>query len=296
MDYLRQIERGLDYIEEHLGDEISPGDVARHAGISQWHFQRIFKSLTNETLKMYIRSRRFAAALEMLEQADIPLIQIALASGFDTQESFTRAFKKAFDVTPGAYRKIRNITPFARKGRFDAGYLLHLRENVSIEPELFVQRPLHLVGMTTRCFGTDSDRSNFAQAQPGLWDAFLPRIGELDRVQPRVAYGVVRVPRRGDKLEYMAAFEAPPSAPVPPGMVAFDLPLARYAKFAHRGPLARLDHTLNYVYGSWLLTSSMRHTGGCDLELYDERFIPNSESSVIHYGIPVEAAETAPQN
>ena len=110
MNYLRQIERGLDYIEEHLSEDLSPGDVARHAGISQWHFQRIFKSLTNETLKMYIRSRRFAAALELLEQAEIPVLQIALASGFDTQESFTRAFKKAFDVTPGAYRKSLSVS------------------------------------------------------------------------------------------------------------------------------------------------------------------------------------------
>jgi AraC family transcriptional regulator len=291
MDYLRQIQRGLDYIEAHLAEDIAPGDVARHAGISQWHFQRIFKSLTNETLKMYIRSRRFAAALEMLEQADLPLIQIALASGFDTQESFTRAFKKAFDVTPGAYRKSRSVTRFARKARFDADYVRHLHQNVSIEPELYEQRPLRLVGMATRCFGTDSDKSNFANAQPALWNAFLPRIGELDRVAPKMAYGVVRVPEEGDELEYLAAFEVPPSAPIPSGMVVREVPGARYAKFVHRGPLSRLDQTLNYVYSSWLLASSMRHTGGSDLEIYDERFIPNSESSLIHYAIPVAADE-----
>jgi len=291
MDYLRHIERGLDFIEEHLGEDISPGDVARHAGISQWHFQRIFKSLTNETLKMYIRSRRFAVALEMLERADASLIQIALASGFDTQESFTRAFKSAFGVTPGAYRKSRSVARFARKARFDADYLRHLHQNVSIEPELYQQGPLRLVGMTTRCFGTDSDKSNFAHAQPTLWNTFLPRLGELDRIAPKVAYGVVRVPPQGDELEYFAACEVSDSAAVPPGMVIRELPGARYAKFAHRGPLSRLDQTLNYIYSSWLLTSSMRHTGGCDLELYDERFIPNSERSLIHYAIPVSEGE-----
>jgi AraC family transcriptional regulator len=291
VDYLRQIQRGLDYIEAHLAEDIAPGDVARHAGISQWHFQRIFKSLTNETLKMYIRSRRFAAALEMLEQTEVSVIQIAIASGFDTQESFTRAFKKAFGVTPGAYRKSRSVMRFARKARFDADYLRHLHQNVSLQPELYDQRALRLVGMVTRCFGTDSDKSNFAQAQPALWNAFLPRVGELDRIAPKMAYGVVRVPQQGDELEYLAAFEVSESAPVPSGMVAREVPGARYAKFAHRGPLARLDQTLNYVYSSWLLTSSMRHTGGCDLEIYDERFIPSSESSLIHYAIPVAADE-----
>jgi AraC family transcriptional regulator len=287
MDYLRQIQRGLDYIEAHLDEDISPGDVARHAGISQWHFQRIFKALTTETLKMYIRSRRFSTALEMLERADVPVLQIALAAGFDTQESFTRAFKKAFGVTPGAYRRSRSVSRFARKARFDGDYLRHLRHNVSLQPELYEQRPLRLVGMVTRCFGTDSDKSNFAQAQPALWDAFMPRIGELQRATTSMAYGVVRVPQHGDELEYLAACEVPASAPVPPGMVVREVPAGRYARFAHQGPVARLDQTLNYVYSSWLLTSSMRRGGGCDLELYDQRFIPNSESSLMHYAIPV---------
>jgi AraC family transcriptional regulator len=290
MLYLKQIERGLAFIEQHLGEEITPADVARHAGISQWHFQRIFKSLTNETLKTYVRSRRFAAALEMLEQSDTPLIQIALASGFGTQESFTRAFKKAFGVTPGAYRKDPTIGRFARKARFDAAYVEHLHRNVSIEPAFYTQPPLRLIGMATRCFGTDSDKSNFAKAQPALWNKFLPRLGELDRVETHTAYGIVRLPPHGDELEYIAACEVTPNAPVPQGMVLFELPGGQYAKFAHRGLLDRLDQTLNYIYSSWLLTSSMRHTGGCDLELYDERFIPNSESSLIHYAIPVAEA------
>ena len=291
MNYLRQIQRGLDYIEAHLAEDIAPADVARHAGISQWHFQRIFKSLTNETLKVYIRSRRFAAALEMLEAPGAPLIQIALASGFDTQESFTRAFKKAFGITPGAYRTSRSVSRFARKARFDAEYLRHLHQNVSLEPELVEQPAMRLIGMVTRCFGTDSEKSNFAPAQPALWSTFLPRAREVDKLPSNVAYGVVRVPQQGDELEYLAAFPVSDSAEVPPGMVAREVPAARYARFAHQGLVERLDQTLNYVYSSWLLTSSMRHTGGCDLEIYDERYIPSSERSIMHYAIPVAAGE-----
>lgn len=293
MNYLRQIERGLDYIEAHLTEDISPDAVAHHAGISQWHFQRIFKSLTNETLKTYIRSRRFSAALAMLEDADVPLIQIALASGFDTQETFTRAFKKAFGVTPGAYRKSRSIMRFARKARFDAEYLLHLHHNVSIQPEFYEQPGLRLIGMATPFFGADSDKSNFARAQPQLWNTFLPRMGEVQCVAPGVAYGVVRPPERGDELEYLAACEVPESAPVPAGMVCVQLPPGRYARFAHRGPVTRLDQTLNYIYSSWLLTSGMRRTAGCDIEIYAEHFIPDSEESLIHYAIPVAELDSS---
>ena len=295
MKYLRQIQRGLDYIEAHLEDDLSPAEVARAAGISQWHFQRIFKSLTNETLKTYIRSRRFAAALNLLEDPEARLLDVALASGFDTQESFTRAFKKAFGVTPGAYRTSRGIVRFNRKARFDAAYLRHLHENVSVAPE-FVELPsLHLVGMSTRCFGADSDKSNFARAQPALWNRFLPRLGELEIVGPRMAYGVVTIPKRGDELTYVAAVQATPG-PVPEGMVSVEVPAARYARFAHRGRVERLDQTLNFIYSSWLLTSGMQHTGGCDLEIYGAGYVPNSEESLIHYAVPVTEDRESPSS
>ncbi len=228
MTYLPQIQRGLDYIEAHLDDDLSPAEVARAAGISQWHFQRIFKALTNETLKTYIHSRRFATALNLLEDAEARLLDVALAAGFDSQESFSRAFKKASGVTPGAYRQSRGIMRFNRKARFDAEYLRHLHEKLSVEPD-FVDLPaLHLVGMSTRCFGTDSDKSNFARAQPALWNRFLPRLGELAIVGPRMAYGVVVIPKRGDELTYIAAVQVSPGA-VPEGMVAVEVPAARYA-------------------------------------------------------------------
>ena len=90
MNYLRQVQKGIDLIEKNLHADVCIADVARHACISQWHFQRIFKALTNETLKAYIRSRRIAVALDKLTDTNTRILDIALASGFETQESFTR--------------------------------------------------------------------------------------------------------------------------------------------------------------------------------------------------------------
>ena len=132
MDYLRQVQKGIDYIEANLDVDIATSDVAQHAGISHWHFQRIFKGLTNETLKTYIRSRRMSGALDALASSQARIIDIALASGFETQESFTRAFKCAFGVTPSAYRKHGTRFQFLRKVRFDAEYLQHIHQSVSL--------------------------------------------------------------------------------------------------------------------------------------------------------------------
>lgn len=289
MNYLSQVQRGIDYIEANLGADIQPAEVARHAGISHWHFQRIWKALTSETLKGYIRARRFASSLELLAATDDRIVEISLAAGFESQASFTRAFKKAFGVTPADYRRRHRSFPFLRKVRIDADYLRHLHAGVSLEPELYEQAPTQLIGVRTSFFGVDSEKNNLARKIPPLWAAFLPRLGEVAGRRGELAYGAVRqTPAHTDELEYFAAVPVEDGAPVPRGMVRLEVPRTRYARFAHRGRVANLDHTVNYIYASWLLRSGMRHTYGCDLEIYGAEYRPDSDASLVHYAIPVE--------
>ena len=65
------------------------------------------------------------------------------------------------------------------------------------------------------------------------------------------------------------------------------VPESRYATFTHRGPAPRIDHTVNYIYSTWLAGSGHRHTYGADLEIYDHRFHPSRPDSVIGYAIPI---------
>lgn len=288
MTYLDQIQRGIDYIEESLGVDLQTADVARQAGISHWHFQRIFKALTNETLKHYIRSRRFAISLEALLSTERRIIEIALAAGFQSQESFTRAFKQAFGVTPAEYRKQGHRHQFLRRPRLDAEYMDHLGTNVSLEPELYDQPELLLVGMSTYIFGVESDKNNIAQQLPALWDVFLSRMGEVQEAVPGCCYGIV-CPRseNADELEYVAAIAVRREVSPPSGMLLRRLAPSRYAKFTHRGLVQRLDQTVNYIYGNWLANSGLRHSYAADIEFYGAGYHPTADSSVIHYAIPV---------
>jgi AraC family transcriptional regulator len=291
VNFLENVQRGIDYIEANLDIDIDLGDVARHAGISHWHFQRIFKALTNETLKTYIRSRRFAGSLEALATTDRRILEIAFAAGFETQESFTRAFKKAFGVTPADYRKRQRQFPFLRKVKFDADYLTHIHKNISLEPEVYEQSAAYFVGLSTRFFSVDSEKNNIANKLPALWNAFLPRLREIENRLRGVCFGVIRqTPERNDELDYSAVVEVNRVAPLPIGMVHIELPATKYAKFAHRGNIANLDKTVNYIYSSWLLRAQARHTYGCDLEFYGADYAPNSDDSLVHYAIPIEDA------
>lgn len=288
MHYLKRVQQGIDFVEAHLDTEIALSDVAKAAGLSQWHFQRVFRALTNETLKTYIRSRRFAKALDQLLATKLPILDIALAAGYDTQESFTRAFKSCFGLTPGQYRGFGSRSLFVKKLELTADYLHHIHRNVSLEPEVFGQRALQLVAVRTLFYGIDSEKNNLAKKLPPLWASFLPRLGEVPHAVPGVCYGVVSPVRESsDQLQYFAAIEVSQKAALPHGMQALEVPGARYAKFAHQGPAQGLDNTVNYIYSSWLLSSGASHSGGVDLEIYDARYHATSDTSLMHYAIPI---------
>lgn len=288
MNYLSQVQNGIDFIEANLDFDLSLQEIAQETHISQWHFQRIFKALTNETLKTYIRSRRLANALEKLLTSEQRIIDIALTAGFESQESFTRAFKKAFDMTPNQARKIGNKNLFLKKIEFTSEYLEHINQNISMKPEIVTQKEMILVGMKTCFYSSDSEKNNIANKLPALWDAFLPRLDEVKNTIQGAGYGVIQQTKeKTDLLEYYAAVQVAELDTLPEGMVSVVIPETQYASFVHKGHVQTLDNTVNYIYSSWLMQSQYRHSYGADLEIYGDGYIPDSDDSEIFYAIPL---------
>ena len=286
--YLERIQRGVDFIEQRLDSDFSLAEVARAGGLSQWHFQRLFKSLTGETLKSYVRARRLALSLDRLLKTEQRILDIALLAGFESQEAYARAFRAAFGLSPTEYRRIGKRSLFIRKLELDSLTLEHLASYVSLEPE-FADRPaLRLVGLRTELFGPDSEKNNIGECLPALWEAFLARLPQLEHTVPGVCYGAVRqLHEDSDLLVYDAAIEVTSQQAVPEGMVCLEVPRATYVRFEHRGLPQGIDRTVSYAYATWLARSSYRHTGGPDLEIYGAGYQAASEASVIHYAIPV---------
>ena len=285
--YLSRIQKGIDFIERHLHEEIQPHEVARAAEMSQWHFQRIFKALTNETLKYYIRSRRLSLAMNKLLGGEQRIIDIALESGFESQEAFTRAFKKMFDITPNEFRKLGEKNRFLHKAKFDTLYMQHIHEHILLQPKIVTQPSRTFVGVQTDFYGVDSEKNNFADKLPALWDNFLPRMNQIQARSDNHSCGIIQTHTDTDLLTYYAACEVASSATMPEGMESLTVPAATYAVFTHKGLITRFNNTVNYIYSSWLLQSGYRHTYGPDIEIYGEAFIPDSENSVVYYAIPV---------
>lgn len=104
MDWLERFTASIDYIENNLDGEIEFTIAAQKAYCSEFHFSRIFSSLTGVTLSEYIRRRRLTKAAFDL-QADIgKVIDIALKYGYESPDAFTRAFKKLHGIPPSAVK------------------------------------------------------------------------------------------------------------------------------------------------------------------------------------------------
>ena len=288
MNYLQQVQKGIEYIEANLDFDVSAADVAKQAGMSQWHFQRVFKGLTNETLKFYIRSRRFADALKKLQSTDMRILDIAMHAGFASQESFSRAFKLAFDLTPKQYRQSAAKHLVMKKMDFNREYLEHIHQNISLEPIIYQQPKMYLVGCRTHFYSVDSEKNNIASKLPALWAEFLARLAEVGNKVGGNCFGIVQqTAENSDLLEYVAAIEVSTLKDIPNGMFSLIIEESTYAKFAHTGAVSHLDNTVNYIYSSWLLNACTKHSYGPDIEIYGEEYQPNSNDSVIYYSIPL---------
>ncbi|MPM19305.1 HTH-type transcriptional activator RhaS [bioreactor metagenome] len=99
-----QIQATVDYIEEHISEEISIEELAREACLSQLYYQRLFYRLVKKPVGEYLKLRRLARASDALLNKSKRILDIALDTGFSSHETLTRAFKNAFGITPEEYR------------------------------------------------------------------------------------------------------------------------------------------------------------------------------------------------
>lgn len=99
------IETLIEWIDNNLHQPLRIDDIARHAGYSKWHLQRLFLQYTGESLARYIRLRKLRLAARDLRTTNAKVFDIGLKYGFDSQQTFTRIFTRTYHLPPGAYRK-----------------------------------------------------------------------------------------------------------------------------------------------------------------------------------------------
>ena len=105
-DQKEVVKKVIDYIEKNLEKEINLDNISKNIGYSKFYLNRIFTEHTGITMYKYLQNRRLTVAAEKLVKTDKPIMQIAYEAGYDTQQSFSFAFKQIYLYPPKIYRDI----------------------------------------------------------------------------------------------------------------------------------------------------------------------------------------------
>ncbi|MCL2764773.1 MAG: helix-turn-helix domain-containing protein [Treponema sp.] len=141
-------------IENGIRDDIRVNDLARQFKLSPGHLQRLFRFAFKQTLAGYMRSRRLAESLDDLLKTNSNILDIALNYGFGYEQSYIRAFKNEFGITPGELRKSRQIVKVKPPiFLFDEN---RLSDGVIFGPDIVMVPQFHIAGNSHRIPFNDS--------------------------------------------------------------------------------------------------------------------------------------------
>ena len=133
-DQKEVVQKVIDYIERNIEKEINLEDIAKNIGYSKFHLNRIFTEQTGITIYKYLQNRRLTIAAEKLVNTDKPITQIAYEAGYDTQQSFSLAFKQVYLYPPRTYRNIGVFIPKQNRISLRCSYMFqYYRFNVEIK-------------------------------------------------------------------------------------------------------------------------------------------------------------------
>ena len=240
MNWVEGIRDGIQYIEEHLEEEITIEDVAKHVCISSFYYQKAFSILCGFSVSEYIRYRRLSLAGSDLLATNQKIIDIAMKYGYDSPDSFTKAFTRFHGVTPTVVRRektmIKSFAPLKIQLTLKGGSTMDYK---IIEKEAFT-----VIGVS-RCIDVDTA----FQEIPQFWNEHF----QDNDTQLNGLYGVCIDDENKHNFKYMIADNYHPEKEIPEGLETHIIPRLTWAVFPCKGPLPKALQDVNQrIFSEWL--------------------------------------------
>jgi AraC family transcriptional regulator len=275
------------WIEQRLDDPLTLERIAERADLSPYHFSRLFTARMGRSVMAHVRGRRLVrGARRLCDEPDLKLVELAFDCGFESQEAFTRAFKRVFGASPGRFRTGFAVQPIEGKFPMSAPTALstpviRLRDVVAL-PAFRVAGPARRFDEATKW------------EIPQLWPALIGALPFAGQLPSWATYGVVHgVDQGAGCFGYLAGVGVTPDCVPPPGFEAMEIPAASYAVFRitldGSALHPQVKQAMACIWGELIPASGLKVAHGPDFELYDGRFDPQKSGSVIDVHVPVEA-------
>ncbi|MCP3874200.1 MAG: AraC family transcriptional regulator, partial [Desulfobacteraceae bacterium] len=256
MDYYSRLQKSIDFIEGNLSTPISLEEVSQKSYSSLSHFHRIFAFITGFTLKEYIRKRRLSVAAHELICSRQNVLDIALKYQYQTHETFTRAFKKAYGLNPHKFRKIKREHVLFEKIDIHSPQYKNLYSKDPVNIRFVTYNEFIVTGFS---IDTSLEDDKVATDIPNFMRYFFAN--QLfqkipDIIHPEKFYGIYSNLDVYNNFKFTIAYETQHLEKTPDGLDMHIIPPRNYAVFEAHGPMPeKLVNTWHYIYGNWLPNS-----------------------------------------
>ncbi len=274
MEWLTAIRTAIGYMEGHLTDDVGLEDVARAVHLSPFFLQRGFSLLTGCGVGEYLRDRRLYEAALDLQKSREKVIDLALKYGYETPESFAKAFARFHGATPTQVREgaaIRSFLPLTIQ--------LSIQGGSQMDYKITPMFPFKVIG-----FQKEFDYETSYAEIPKFWDEICEKYAypvyagnepanpwEQALVDNCIGeYGVCIDDIPGGKFRYLIAGRYT-GGPVPEGMVLYEFPRGEWAVFNCVGPNPQTLQSVNTrIFREWLPGNpDYELSGNATVEWYD---------------------------
>ena len=285
MNWITGLQNAIDYIENNLTEELDYTDIANKAFTSPFYFQRVFRVLCNCTLGEYIRNRRLTLAGSELSSSDAKVIDVALKYGYDSPESFSRAFTRFHGIAPSYAKmygfKLKSFSRLSVKLILDGGNIMNYRIEKKDKIDIIVKK---------KSFSNDVGQNN--EQLPKYWDDCrkdntidsLYKYATESGMFGGALIGICVEDTNKSEVTYAIGVEYN-GADITDELNVEQIPAYTWAIFESIGPMMPI--LLYKVYSEFFPTSEYHPCGSLDIQVY-----PNGDMHSPQYKcelwIPIE--------
>jgi AraC family transcriptional regulator len=268
-EYAHRIDRVIDYLRENLDRPVTLGELANVACFSEFHFHRIFRAVSGETLNNFTNRLRLEKAARLLRYSDQSLTDIALDCGFSSSATFSRAFRSGYDTSPSQFRKSGEI----KKSKIckelfpedEYGLPMSAEEKRATFPVRLIDIPERQVAYIRVTNAFELDRVLVALKTVIEWAK------SQDIFSQGILFGMTVddphvTPKRLYRYELCLASSSPFECME--GMSKLKMPAMRYATIKVCGDIHKVATAWDYLYRDWLINSAYEPEHAPALEVF----------------------------
>lgn len=264
MDWLDAMNKAVEYLEENINEKLDIDKVSRIALSSPFHFQRMYHMMTGVTIAEYVRRRRLTLAAQDILSGE-KIIDVAYKYGYETPESFTKAFGKMHGINPSAARE-----PGAKlKAYPKLSFHISIKGDKKMDYKIIEKESFSVIGKKTRITMVDNQNFNLV---PKFWNNcridgtqewLCKRAGKLGMLGICMDFD-----KDTEEFNYMIAVEEVNKA-LPEGFESRTIPAATWAVFESIGPMpeAAQDVTKR-IFSEWFPATGYEHACAPEIEVY----------------------------